>query len=189
MKHLIAASAALLLTTGIARAATHTIDTAASKMTVYVYKSGLFSFAADNHQINAPIGSGELDDPLTSVSFSVPAAKMTVLDPSTPESKRSQVQERMESPDVLDPTRYPTIDFKSTAITGSASAGWDVSGMLSLHGQTKPVKVHVTQEGSHFKGSTTLKQTDFGITPITIAGGTVKVKDVIRIDFDIVPSP
>jgi hypothetical protein len=31
-----------------------------------------------------------------------------------------------------------------------------------------------------------VKQTDFGIVPISIAGGTVKVKDEIKVDFDIV---
>jgi len=31
-----------------------------------------------------------------------------------------------------------------------------------------------------------LKQTDFGIKPVTIAGGTVKVKDELTIEFDIV---
>ncbi|MBV8172118.1 MAG: YceI family protein [Candidatus Eremiobacteraeota bacterium] len=175
------------LTIGVAQAATHAIDVAQSKLTIYVYKSGLFSFAADNHEINAPIASGTLDEPLTSVSFVVPAAQMTVLDPQMPPDKRAQVQARMLSPDVLDPARYQTIEFKSTAITGSASAGWDVSGVLSLHGQSKSVKLHVTQSGSRFHGSTTLRQTDYGITPITIAGGTVKVKNDIRVDFDIVP--
>ena len=32
----------------------------------------------------------------------------------------------------------------------------------------------------------TLKQTDYGITPISVAGGAVKVKDELNIDFDIV---
>jgi hypothetical protein len=31
-----------------------------------------------------------------------------------------------------------------------------------------------------------LKQSEFGITPISLAGGTVKVKDEMKIDFDIV---
>lgn len=30
-----------------------------------------------------------------------------------------------------------------------------------------------------------LKQRDFGITPVTVAGGTVKVKDELKIDLDI----
>jgi hypothetical protein len=33
-----------------------------------------------------------------------------------------------------------------------------------------------------------LKQRDFGITPVSIAGGTVKVKNELTIDFDIRPS-
>ncbi len=63
---------------------------------------------------------------------------------------------------------------------------WSVRGELEVHGQTHPVTVNVLQEQHHYKGSTSLKQSDFGITPISIAGGTVKVKDEIKIDFDIV---
>ncbi|MBV8082667.1 MAG: YceI family protein [Candidatus Eremiobacteraeota bacterium] len=177
----------LCATTGVARGATHTIDVAQSHIAVFVYKSGLFAFAADNHVINAPIASGQLDDPLTSVSFVVTASQLKVLDPNSSDNNRTQVQARMESPDVLDPAHFPTIEFKSTNISGSPTAGWDVSGQLTLHGQTKPVKLHVTESAGHFKGSTTLKQTDYGIAPITIAGGTVKVKDDVRIEFDIVP--
>jgi hypothetical protein len=36
-------------------------------------------------------------------------------------------------------------------------------------------------DGTH----STLKQTDFGITPVTVAGGTVKVKDEVKIEFEI----
>ena len=38
----------------------------------------------------------------------------------------------------------------------------------------------------HYRGDAVLKQHDFGITPINIAGGTVKVKDKLKIKFDIV---
>jgi hypothetical protein len=33
----------------------------------------------------------------------------------------------------------------------------------------------------------TLKQSDFGIRPISIVGGTVKVKDELKVEFDVVP--
>ena len=36
-----------------------------------------------------------------------------------------------------------------------------------------------------YRGSATLKQTDFGMKPIRIAGGAIKVKDEVKIDFDI----
>ncbi len=38
----------------------------------------------------------------------------------------------------------------------------------------------------HYTGSATVRQSDFGMTPIRIAGGTVQVKDDVKIDFDIV---
>lgn len=168
-----------------ALADTHSIDIQHSRLTVHVYKSGLFAFAAHDHEINAPIVSGEVNDPLTSVTLSVATARMSVDDPHGPAGDRPQVQERMLGPDVLDTAHFPSIDFKSTGIAAAAD-GWDVSGQLTIHGVTRAVRFHVTRTNGHYTGSTTLKQTDFGIQPVTIAGGTVKVKDEIRIDFDII---
>ena len=54
-----------------------------------------------------------------------------------------------------------------------------------MHGKDHPIAVEVTRKGEHYQGSATLKQTDFGITPVTIAGGTVKVKDEVKIEFEI----
>jgi hypothetical protein len=45
----------------------------------------------------------------------------------------------------------------------------------------------VSLEGRHYRGSASFKQSNFGINPIRIAGGTVKVKDEVKIEFDIVP--
>ena len=39
--------------------------------------------------------------------------------------------------------------------------------------------------GGVYKGSVNFKQTDFGITPVKVAGGTVKIKDD-DISFEIV---
>ena len=61
-------------------------------------------------------------------------------------------------------------------------------GDLTLHGKKQPVTVEVSLESGHYRGSASIKQSDFGIEPIRIAGGTVKVKDELKIEFDIVPS-
>ena len=63
---------------------------------------------------------------------------------------------------------------------------WRVAGRLTIHGQTRPVTVAVNRQGGSYRGSAAIKQRDFGIEPISIAGGTVKVKDEIKIEFDIV---
>ena len=61
-------------------------------------------------------------------------------------------------------------------------------GDLTLHGVTQPVELPITLANGRYTGSVKLKQTDFGIAPVSIAGGTVKVKDVIEIVFEIVPA-
>jgi len=47
----------------------------------------------------------------------------------------------------------------------------------------------VTVEGEgqkgHYRGWAQLRQKDFAMTPVTVAGGTVKVKDEVRVEFEI----
>jgi hypothetical protein len=47
------------------------------------------------------------------------------------------------------------------------------------------VVVKVRSEKGSYRGTCSLKQKEFGIAPISIAGGTVKVKDELQIEFDI----
>ena len=162
------------------------IDVEHSTMTVHVYRSGLFSFAGDNHEIQAPIASGAVTEAARTVELKVDVRRMRVLDPNLSADKRSQVQEKMLSPDVLDPNRYPEISFRSTGVEEKNSNNFSVKGNLTLHGQTRPIDVSAVRTQSHYRGSATIKQTDFGIKPISVGGGTIKVKDEVRIDFDIV---
>jgi polyisoprenoid-binding protein YceI len=56
---------------------------------------------------------------------------------------------------------------------------------LSLHGVTNAVSLTVKQIGESYTTHTVLKQTDFGIKPISIGGGMIKVKNEVEIDFQI----
>jgi hypothetical protein len=60
-----------------------------------------------------------------------------------------------------------------------------LAGTLSLHGKTRSVSFHIVRSSGHYRGDVILKQRDFGITPVMVAGGTVKVKDEMKIDLDI----
>ncbi len=175
------------VSTGLAVAQTseREIDVARSTMTVRVFKTGMFAFAGDNHEIQAPIVSGRVDQGRKTVELTVDAKKMKVLDPKMSESKRAQVQEKMLSAEVLDPERYPEIKFQSTDVKGSGQQ-LTVTGDLTLHGQTHPVVVMVSVGESGYRGKATVKQTEFGMKPVTVAGGTVKVKDEVEIEFEIV---
>jgi polyisoprenoid-binding protein YceI len=164
----------------------HGIDTQHSKMTVHVYKQGLFSFLADNHIVDVPIERGSFDPERKTVELTIDAAKMRVLDPRLSADKRNTVQANMLGPQVLDVAKYPTIMFQSTAIDEHGTGEWTVTGNLQLHGQTHSITLQV-QSGvaGHFTGSAMLRQTAYGITPIKIAGGAVSVKDEVRVEFDI----
>jgi len=162
------------------------IDGPHSTLTVRVYKSGVLSAFGHNHEIQAPIQSGEVkesDSP--SVEVLVDARKLRVLDPEVSEGTRDQIQETMQGSQVLDVAHFPEIHFQSTAVEARGPDHWIVHGNLALHGKDHPVAVEATLKGEHYRGSATLKQSDFGITPVTVAGGTVKVKDVVKIEFDI----
>jgi len=171
------------------------INLAASKITVHVQKQGLFAAFAHNHVIAAPLASGHLDAEKRTIELTFRAQDMKVLDPDASDSERSTIESTMKSPAVLDPARFPEITFASTSVespaveaagTPSGTAHYLVRGNLALHGVTRPVDMSVALSQGHYTGKVTLKQTDFGITPVKIAGGTVRVKDVIEIDFEIV---
>jgi polyisoprenoid-binding protein YceI len=180
--------AALLHLAGPAYGASEkrSIDSVHSKITIHVYKTGLFSGLAHDHEIEAPIEWGEVSDSESpSVEVRVSSNKLRVLDPEASEGTRSKIQSTMQGAEVLDVGRFPQIHFQSTAVEASGTDHWVVHGNLDLHGKTHPVSVDVTLKDGFYGGTAVLKQTQFGITPVRIAGGTVKVKDEVKLEFSV----
>jgi polyisoprenoid-binding protein YceI len=164
------------------------IDGKKSSLKIRVFKSGAFSAFAHDHEIEAPIDEGKIDSSASpSVQLRIDSRKMRVLDPDISGDTRAQIQQTMEGTAVLDVAHFPEISYRSTAITKTGDAHWEVRGNLTLHGKNQPVVVVVSLDGGHYRGSASFKQSSFGINPIRIAGGTVKVKDEVKIEFDIVP--
>jgi polyisoprenoid-binding protein YceI len=174
--------------TGRAQAAkpARAIDTEHSTLTVRVYRAGLFGSFGHDHEIQAPIAEGTVetgDKP--SVTVRVITREMTVLDPELEPKKRSEIEETMQGDQVLDVSNNPEIRFTSTTVTPIGQDRWLVNGALSLHGQTHGVMVRVRLENGRYLGETTIRQTDYGITPISVARGTVSVKNEVKIEFNI----
>jgi len=160
------------------------IDTQKSTMTVHVSKAGALSVFGHDHDIAAPIAGGVIDEAGRHVELRVAAAALRVRDPKASEKDRAEIQKTMLGPDVLGVEQHHEILFKSTTAEKTGE-GWTVRGNLTLHGETKPVTVEVRAKDGHYLGSARLRQTEFGIKPVKVAGGTVSVKDELRIDFDI----
>jgi polyisoprenoid-binding protein YceI len=166
------------------------IDTQRSTITIHVGKAGLLSAAAHDHTIDAPISSGTiLESGIQHIEFRVETAKMTVKpDPRINAKDQATIQTHMEEL-TLETKKFPEITFRSSRVQKMADGQWKVDGDLSLHGVTKAVSLTVKQSGEFYTTHTVLKQTDFGIQPISIGGGTIKVKNELEIDFQIFTRP
>jgi polyisoprenoid-binding protein YceI len=162
------------------------IDGPHSTLRVQVSRSGFLSAFGHDHEIEAPIDDGKVEVSATpSVVLRVDARKLQVLDPDVSAATRAEIQATMESPQVLDVSRFSEIQFHSTTVEARGNDHWTVKGDLTLHGQTRPTDVDVTLKDGLYSGSATLRQTQFDIKPVTVAGGTVKVKDEIKVQFKI----
>ncbi len=172
-----------------AGAAPKEIDGQKSVMTVRVFKTGLFSAFAHDHEISAPIRQGKFSEGDRSVDLTVDAPRMRVVDPGVSDKERAEIQGTMLGPKVLDSGQFPDIHFHSTSAEPAGEGRWTVAGELTLHGQTHPIKLEIQAQSGHYRGTVQLKQRDFGIEPVSVGGGTVKVKNELRVEFDIVAKP
>lgn len=155
---------------------------------MWVFKSGLFSAFAHDHTIEAPTSSGSLDTAARTIQLSFRVFDVKVLDPGVSDKDRAEVDRTMKGDNVLDAEHFPEVRFVSNSVEARGSTHFNVRGDLFLHGTTRPVEMLVAQEGKRYTGSVKLKQSDFGITPVSVAGGTVKAKDSIEIIVEIIPS-
>jgi polyisoprenoid-binding protein YceI len=189
--------------TGGVSAAQYQVSEAGSYLLAVTGKAGLFSFAGHNHAVSATQWTTRLTfDPQdlarSSAIIVIPVSSLVIdsrdardkahlgSGPS-PEDVKT-IQARMLSPEILDASRYPTITFKISSAKENGSGRMLASGDLTLHGVTRPVGVPVnyTREGAGayvFDGKFKIRQTDFGMQPESVAGGTVKVKDEVEIRF------
>jgi len=175
------------------------VDAAASQVTVLVGRAGAFRFAGHDHEVAVPkvdgiivLDSADATQSTITLKFDVTAMKVTGR--GEPAADVPEVQRVMLSDRVLDAQRYPTIAFTSRRIVIVTQAvdrlALRVEGDLTLHGVTRsitvPVDVRLAGDQLAATANATVRQTDFGIRPVTAGAGTVKVKDELEIAFRIV---
>ncbi len=179
--------------------ASYSVDPQQSKVEIHVGKQGAFSAFGHDHLVAANQVSGDAkfdaqNVDQSSVHLKIPTKSITVIDPGESEKDRKEVQAAMEGEKVLDVARFPEIAFTSTSVSGAKKTpnGWELTlaGKLNLHGVEKPVtfplRVTANANELHGEGELSVLQTDYGITPVKAGGGTVKVKDKLKITFSIV---
>jgi polyisoprenoid-binding protein YceI len=177
----------------------YSIDNAKSKLQINVSKEGAFKMFGHDHLIAAKEISGQVQFDgqkmeESTVRLKVSAKSLTAVDPGESEKDRRDVQATMTGEKVLDATKFPEIAFTSTRVSAvkKNADGWELTltGKLNLHGVEKqvsfPLQVHAEAGQLRAQGEVSVLQTDHGITPVKAGGGSVKVKDQLKISFTIV---
>jgi polyisoprenoid-binding protein YceI len=102
--------------------------------------------------------------------------------------------ERAMREDVLETDRYPEIRFESSS-TGATQLApgffrMRIGGTLTLHGVTRDLEIScnvtVAEDSLRANGDFTIRQTDYQIRLVSVAGGTLKLKDELKFSFDLV---
>jgi polyisoprenoid-binding protein YceI len=127
-------------------------------------------------RFNGPTGKFTFDEQDPSKSTFQAQVKAASFDSGEP--KRDQ---HVRGPDFLNAKEFPNISFKSKSVKpADGGSRFEVSGDLTLHGQTKPVTIAMEKIGTAgnrigFEGVMEIRRSDFGIR------GVQGVADEVRL--------
>jgi len=190
-----------------AASATYQVDTEASR--IYV-KVGLATRLGHEHGVQGNLksgklalgGDGELVFDMASFTADTPEARKRVGLESKPvsENEAQKVTDTMRGAQVLNVAEYPTATYRISSITpvDKQAAGepgaYQLEGRFTLHGTEQKVQFKAKVEradkgGLKMTGSFTIKGTDYGIKPVSAAGGLAKSADELEISGDLVLRP
>jgi polyisoprenoid-binding protein YceI len=164
---------------------------------VRAFATGMLSSFGHSPTFSVRNFEGQLEfspDALSAASLrlSVKADSLEIMD-DIKSSDRQEMESTMNN-SVLESAKYPDIIFATTSVSASQSGEGryqaNLNGNLTLHGTARPVTIptQMTLLGDMLRagGAFSLMQTNFGINLVSVAGGTLKLKDELKLTFDIV---
>jgi polyisoprenoid-binding protein YceI len=175
-------------------AALYRIDAARSSFTVRAFAGGPLWFKGHDHILQVKDFAGD-------VSLAPPRLALRVRADSLAETRdvfteqQKQIINRELREIVLETDKYPEITFESTAVAVEAAVGGrlraKIEGDLTLHGVTRRITIpaEVTTTGGddlRARGEFTISRGDFKVHATSAAHGTVRVRDRLKFNFDIV---
>jgi polyisoprenoid-binding protein YceI len=180
------------------------VDPERTVVTVIVRRAGPLAKLGHDHVITSADEAGsvwlgstpadssfELTLPVDRFDVDLPAARAAAgveFAAPVPDDARAGTRHNMLRAEVLDGEQFPTLTLRSSA----ASGAWPqpiVRVAVTLKGvareQEIPVVVERDAAGLTARGELRLNQTDFGITPFSVAGGAIRVADTLEIRFEL----
>ena len=200
-----AASTTAALPEPPAQATRYTIRSDLSDVRFLVYRAGPLAARGHNHVVQAKSIMGNIalatDFHRSTFSIVMPAANFLV---DAAEARIVEGEEFAKLPAaefiesttrnmlgsrVLDAPQFPQIEIRTVGLIGPSWAP-DVTIRIRLKGVerdvTVPVAIDYTDDRLVATAVFEIKQTDFGITPLSILGGALQVADTVRVRMRIV---
>jgi polyisoprenoid-binding protein YceI len=172
------------------------VDASRSRFIAQAFAEGLLSAFGHNPRLAIRGFEGEVEfDPASpnaaSVWMKARADSLVVIDDISEKDRREI--ERVTREELLEAARSPEVVFQSANVTArqTAKGRYHVrgAGNLSLRGVTRELAIDAMAlvEGDELRaqGGFTLRLTDFNIRPVSVAGGLLKLRDEVRLSFDI----
>ena len=177
--------------------ATYLFDATTSRITVRVFAAGLLSAFGHSPTLTFRDLAGEARfDPAhpdkARLRVRVRADSLEVVE-GVNDRDRAEIERRARE-EVLKTERYPEIIFESRKIAvEKIFEGHYVAriiGELTLCGGARPCEIQArvlaSEDLLRASGEFSLRQSDFGLEPPVALGGAIKVKDEVRISFEVV---
>ena len=177
-------------------AASYVINSNFSKFTVQVFAGGLLSAFGHNPVIAISDYSGEINlaEEIDQSSLEIRIQSSSLRVASEINDKDRGEIERMMHERILQAADFPEIVYRCSRLALRKTAErqyWAaLNGELTLHGVTRslpvPARVGLYDETLKASRSFSILQSDFSIPTISVAGGSLKVKDELKCSFDMV---
>ena len=186
------------------------VDSAASLLTIRVYKGGALSRAGHNHVIasHALTGVAYVPEDPTHASFDIhlPVNDLTVDEDAlraqeegadfpagVPEDAKAGTKKNMLGAALLEGDRYPEIVLQSEALQrGAQGLDEELQAQVRVIVRDRatsvivPIRYEIHGDDLQVEGEVPLKQTDLGLTPFSLFGGALRVLDDIKVRFKVV---
>jgi polyisoprenoid-binding protein YceI len=176
----------------------YVIDAKESTFVAQAFATGLLSAFGHDPRIGIRNFGGDLSFNLAGLTvegarlnISIQADSLEVIDDIS-EKDKGEIHRKM-CEEVLETDRFPEIVYECSraSASGSSDRYWvALNGELTLHGVTRsvPVSARVIINGSSLRatGDFSIRQSDYEIASVSAAGGTIKLKDEVKLTFDIV---
>jgi polyisoprenoid-binding protein YceI len=177
--------------------ARYRFDPSQSRFTAQAFATGLLSFAGHSptFAVRDFQGSFRFDSDTmteTTVELTVRSDGLEVAG-RVRASDRAEIETRMRR-DVLETAAYPEVSYRAAeAAVSPISPGryrLRIFGHLTLHGVTRPhpveAELQVLDDALRLLGECPLRLSDYEIRPVTALAGTIRLKDELKVSFDLI---